>query len=318
MKKVISIIIALVIIIISSIISVYYYQIEKKRDIKIVLEIKENQLLSKSLENLDFSKKTYFKYYLKTQNNGKKIKAGYYQINNKYSIVELIKILEEGKSAIFKLTIPEGSDYKSVLKILSKNNLELEKEYEEVLKTIEFPYPTPNGNFEGYFYPETYFIPINYSKKQILNVILNEFLKKFPEKEYPEKDEFYKKLIMASILEREAMVKSEKKIMASVFYNRIKKGMTLSSDATVNYVYNYKKKRMYYKDLKIDSPYNTYIYKGLPPAPIASPDKNSIEAAYNPATTDFLFFVARGNGEHYFSKTYKEHLEFQRKNKVNQ
>lgn len=92
--------------------------------------------------------------------------------------------------------------------------------------------------------------------------------------------------------------------------------MTLSSDATVNYVYNYEKKRMYYKDLKIDSPYNTYMYKGLPPTPIASPDKNSVDAAYNPLDTDFLFFVATGNGEHYFSRTYKEHLEFQRKNKV--
>ncbi|MGL6064972.1 MAG: endolytic transglycosylase MltG [Fusobacteriaceae bacterium] len=318
MKKIITVILALTIIMICSIIYAYDYQIEKKRDIKIVLEIKKNQPLSKSLESLDFSKKIYFKYYLKTQNNGKKIKAGYYQINAKYSIVELIKMLEEGKSEIFKLTIPEGTDYKRVLKILSKNNLEVEKEYEEALKTIEFPYPTPNGNFEGYFYPETYFIPVNYSKRQTLNVILNEFLKKFPEKEYPDKEEFYKKLIMASILEREAMVKSEKRIMASVFYNRIKKGMTLSSDATVNYVYNYEKKRMYYKDLEIDSPYNTYMYKGLPPAPIASPDKNSVEAAYNPATTDFLFFVAIGNGAHYFSRTYKEHLEFQRKNKANQ
>ncbi len=316
MKKVITVILMLTIIIIGSIIYIYDYQIEKKRDIKIVLEIKKDQPLSKSLERLKFSKELYFKYYLKIQNNGKKIKAGYYQINGKYSIIELIKMLEEGKSEIFKLTIPEGYNYNKILKILSKNNLETQKEYEEALKTIDFPYPTPDGNFEGYFYPETYFIPVNYSKKQILNVILNEFLKKFPVEKYTDKEEFYKKLIMASILEREAMVKNEKPIMASVFYNRIKKGMTLSSDATVNYVYNYEKKRMYYKDLKIDSPYNTYMYKGLPPTPIASPDKNSVDAAYNPLDTDFLFFVATGNGEHYFSRTYKEHLEFQRKNKV--
>lgn len=223
MKKVITVILMLTIIIIGSIIYIYDYQIEKKRDIKIVLEIKKDQPLSKSLERLKFSKELYFKYYLKIQNNGKKIKAGYYQINGKYSIIELIKMLEEGKSEIFKLTIPEGYNYNKILKILSKNNLETQKEYEEALKTIDFPYPTPDGNFEGYFYPETYFIPVNYSKKQILNVILNEFLKKFPVEKYPDKEEFYKKLIMASILEREAMVKNEKPIMASVFYNRIKK-----------------------------------------------------------------------------------------------
>ena len=95
----------------------------------------------------------------------------------------------------------------------------------------------------------------------------------------------------------------------------MKKGMTLSSDATVNYLFDYSKRRIYYKDLEIDSPYNTYKYKGLPPAPIANPDIKSVEAAYNPAKTDYLFFVAKGDGYHYFSRTYKEHLEFQRNNR---
>ena len=145
--------------------------------------------------------------------------------------------------------------------------------------------------------------------------MLKEFLKKFPSEKYPDKEEFYQKLIMASILEREAMVKSEKTVMASVFYNRMKKGMTLSSDATVNFVFDYAKKRIYYKDLKVDSPYNTYKYKGLPPAPICNPAIDSVEAAYNPADTDYLFFVAKGDGSHFFSRTYREHLNFQRNNK---
>ena len=151
--------------------------------------------------------------------------------------------------------------------------------------------------------------------KEKLEVPLNYFLKMFPPEKYPNKEKFYKKLIMASILEREAMLKNEKPLMAGVFYNRLKKGMTLSSDATVNYIYNYKKKRMYYKDLEIDSPYNTYMYKGLPPAPISNPDKNSEDAAYNPTKTKYLFFVARGDGGHFFSRTYKEHLDFQNNNK---
>ena len=120
---------------------------------------------------------------------------------------------------------------------------------------------------------------------------------------------------MASIIEKEAVKADEKPVIASAFYNRMKKGMTLSSDATVNYLFNYSKRRIYYKDLEIDSPYNTYKNKGLPPAPIANPDIKSVEAAYNPADTDYLFFVAKGDGYHYFSRTYKEHLEFQRNNR---
>lgn len=93
--------------------------------------------------------------------------------------------------------------------------------------------------------------------------------------------------------------------------------MVLASDATVNYLYDYTKKRMYYKDLKIESPYNTYLNTGLPPGPIASPDKNSVDAAYNPEETEYLFFVARGDGYHHFTKTYKEHLDFQKENSKN-
>ena len=150
---------------------------------------------------------------------------------------------------------------------------------------------------------------------EIKKQTFKEFIKKFPPEKYPDKEEFYKKLIMASIIEREAVKEDEKPLIASAFYNRMKKGMTLSSDATVNYLYDYSKKRIYYKDLEIDSPYNTYKYKGLPPSPIANPDIKSVEAAYNPSDTKYLFFVAKGNGYHYFSKTYEEHLEFQRKNR---
>ena len=84
------------------------------------------------------------------------------------------------------------------------------------------------------------------------------------------------------------------------------------ADSTVNFVFNYEKKRIYYKDLKVDSPYNTYKNKGLPPAPICNPTVSSVEAAYHPADTEYLFFVTKGGGEHFFSKTYEEHLEFQK------
>lgn len=298
--------------------SYLYYRssIEEKHNYNQILEVHNDKPLLNSLRPLKFADTIPFKFFLKYEKNGGRgIKAGYYEIKGDYSIKDIVNLLESGKSMVIRITIPEGYSMKNILKILSKGNPKVEKEYEDELSKIEFPYPTPKGNFEGYLYPETYFIPVNYTKEQTLKTILGEFLKKFPPEEYPDREEFYKKLILASIIEREAVLAKEKRTISSVFHNRMKKGMTLSSDATVSYLYDYGKKRLYYKDLEIDSPYNTYKYKGLPPGPIASPDKNSIDAAFNPETTDYLFFVAKGDGGHYFSRTYKEHLDFQKNNK---
>lgn len=318
MKKNYYIILCILVLLILAVSGHVFYQINGKKEYNVSLTIEKDQALRKSLISLPNSKNFIFKLYLKFRDGGKGIKAGQYHIEGKYSLKEIIDILESGKGRIAKVTIPEGFSIKQIVEHLEKmghiNNYEF---YEELNKAAQsFPYPTPNGNFEGYLYPETYFLPEKYNEKMLVETMLKEFLKKFPSEKYPNKDEFYQKLIMASILEREAMLKSEKPIMASVFYNRMKKGMTLSSDATVNFVFDYKKRRIYYKDLDVESPYNTYKYKGLPPAPICNPAIDSILAAYNPAETDYLFFVARGDGGHFFSKTYKEHLNFQKNNKI--
>lgn len=316
MKKLIYLLIV-VIIIIGGGAGYIYHEINKPEKYAKVIEIKSDVPLKKSLSVLPISKNIIFKGYLKYRNEGKGIKAGYYELKGNLNMKELIDVLEEGKDKVFRLTIPEGYSVAEIAELLEKMGKIDKDKFYKTFNEIEFPYPTPNGNFEGYLYPETYYIPENYDERLILRTLLREFLKKFPPENYPNKEEFYQKLIMASILEREAKLDEEKPLMASVFYNRIGKGMKLASDATVNFVYNYKKKRMYYKDLEIDSPYNTYKYKGLPPAPISNPSVVSVEAAYNPAKTDYLFFVAKGDGGHFFSKTYREHLEFQRKNKEN-
>ena len=289
------------------------YQFVKKDKYNLVLEIDKDKPLKESLSVLPVSNNPFFKLYLKFRNDGKDIKAGNYELRGKFNMIELVSMLESGKSKVFKFTIIEGNTVKNVIDKLVANGKGNRENFEKAFKEIDFPYPTPDSNFEGYLYPETYFIPESYDEKSIINIFLKEFLKKFPVENYPDKDEFYQKLIMASILEREAAVESEKPIMASVFYNRIAKNMTLSADSTVNFVFNYEKKRIYYKDLEVDSPYNTYKNKGLPPGPICNPTVSSVEAAYHPADTEYLFFVTKGGGEHFFSKTYKEHLDFQKK-----
>ena len=288
------------------------YQFVKKDKYNLVLEIDKDKPLKESLSVLPVSDNPFFKLYLKFRNDGKDIKAGNYELRGKFNMIELVSMLESGKSKVFKFTIIEGNTVKNVIDKLVADGKGKRENFEKAFKEIDFSYPTPDGNFEGYLYPETYFIPESYDEKSIINIFLKEFLKKFPVESYPDKDEFYQKLIMASILEREAAVESEKPIMASVFYNRIAKNMTLSADSTVNFVFNYEKKRIYYKDLEVDSPYNTYKNKGLPPGPICNPTVSSVEAAYHPADTEYLFFVTKGEGEHFFSKTYKEHLDFQK------
>lgn len=281
-----------------------------------VVEIKKGQSISKALQELPVSNNFLFKIYLKFKNQGRNIKAGYYELHGKYSIISLVKVLETGKDKVYIFTIPEGYSLEQIVnKLEADKRIDKNKFYEELNNIKDFPYPTPNGNFEGYFYPETYSFPEYFKEKDIIKEILGEFLKKFPIEKYADKEDFYKKLIMASIIEKEAVKADEKPLIASAFYNRLEKNMTLSSDATVNYLFGYSKRRIYYKDLEIDSPYNTYKYKGLPPAPIANPDIKSVDAAFNPLKTDYLFFVAKGDGYHHFSETYKEHLEFQRNNK---
>jgi UPF0755 protein len=286
-----------------------------KKNYNQILEIDKKTSLKRSLKVLPVSENILFKIYLKIKNGGRSIKAGYYELQGEYSIKEIIDLLEEGRYKVLKITIPEGYSYEEVVNILEKKELIDREEFEKVLSKLEFPFLTPNGNFEGYFYPETYFIRSGADEKEIIDIMLGEFLNKFPPEVYPDKESFYQALVLASIIQREAQVTSEKKLISSVFHNRLEKNMRLASDATVNYLYGYSKKKMYYKDLELDSPYNTYKYTGLPPAPICNPDYLSVDAALHPLETEYLFFVAKGDGSHYFSKTYKEHMRFQKDNK---
>lgn len=244
---------------------------------------------------------------------GKKIKAGYYEISGQYNIPEVLEMLEEGRGQFQKITIIEGTPLTQIFEQLERAGLGKQERYQEILREKTFVYPTPNGNWEGYFYPETYNIPQNFKEEEIIDLFLKQFLKQFPEEKYPNKEEFYQKLILASLLEREAQLKEEKPIIASVIENRLAKGMRLEIDSTVNYLFHYEKKRIYYKDLEISSPYNTYRNLGLPPGPICSPTLDSMEAAYHPAQTEYYFFVTKGEGAHHFSKSYQEHMEFQKR-----
>lgn len=181
-----------------------------------------------------------------------------------------------------------------------------------------------NKKLEGYLFPETYFFEPDSTEEKVIQTLTNQFEKKFS-------DDFIKKakelkmskekiIILASIIEKEAKKDEERPLISSVFHNRIKKGWNLESCATVLYSLGRHKDFLTYKDTKVNSPFNTYIHHGLPPAPISNPGIASITAALYPAVSDDMFFVADGSGTHRFSKYVEEHIKnkkLKKKSKTN-
>ncbi|WP_374049765.1 endolytic transglycosylase MltG [Neobacillus sp. PS3-34] len=270
-----------------------------------------------------------FKLYVKL-NHEAGFMAGEYQLSPSMTVREIVKSLKTGKvfqKETVRVTIPEGKQLKEIALILSKaaNKPETDvfkrlndrnfiqsliKEYPDVLsqdilsKNVIYP-------LEGYLFPATY--PF-YKEKPTVDEMVKVMLDKTQIVIEAYKGQMKQKnlkphqlLTMASLIEEEATQKADRHKIASVFYNRIAKGMPLQTDPTVLYAQGKHKDRVFYKDLEVKSPYNTYKNSGLPPGPIANAGKMSIEAALNPEKTDFLYFLAASDGTVIFTKTLDEH-----------
>lgn len=281
------------------------------------ITINEGDNFYKVLGKLNIKNTLSIKLYVKFNKDSiKKIDTGNYTFNGKYSLKSVVATLHESSNSFVNITIPEGFTLKQIKERLSKNSVISEAEFDKALSEVQdFYYYTPNGNFDGYFFPDTYQFYKGEKGKTVINKFLKRFLEKFPPEKYPDKKYFYERLIVASIIEKEAGNKTEMSLVASVFQNRLDKNMRLQSCATVAYLFNYEKDYLYYKDLEIDSPYNTYKYKGLPPGPISNPGEESIKASLNPAKTNYFYFVLGSNGKHHFSNSYEEHMAVQNSEK---
>ena len=282
-----------------------------------MITIKSGDNFYKALEKLEIKSSLSIKLFVKfNAEKIKKLDTGSFSFNGKYSVNSIVKTLQESSSSYVSVTIPEGFTVKQIKERLVKNSVISEEDFDKTLSEVnDFYYYTPNGNFDGYFFPDTYQFYKGEDGKSVINKFLNRFLEKFPSEKYPDKKYFYSRLIMASIIEKEAGNKSEMSLVASVFQNRLDNNMRLQSCATVAYLFNYEKDYIYYKDLEIDSPYNTYRYKGLPPGPISNPGEESIKASLTPPKTNYFYFVLGNNGKHHFSKTYNEHMAVQNQEK---
>ncbi len=253
----------------------------------------------------------------------------------------LMEILSERplSNVGIRVTIPEGYNYLQIVNALSKENLVDKEEFNKVINTVKFDFQflkdlkRRENRLEGYLFPDTYeFDPKSgESEKEIILKMLRRFDEIFIPEYYNRAKELNMTIdeiiTLASIVEREAKVAEERPIIAGVFYNRLNSKNSslrkLQSCATVQYILYKKegkiKEVITIEDEDIDDPYNTYMYEGLPPGPICSPGRDSIEAVLYPEEHDYLYFVAKndGTGGHYFSRTFSEHLGAQLKSQLN-
>ena len=267
--------------------------------------------------------------YVKITGAGASIKAGNYTLDPKMSIVEVVDILTAGKVTPDekKITIIEGWTNKEISSYLEKRGVAENGEFDIALKqeyNFNFKDEALKFGYQGFLFPDTYHISKDGKSSELVQKMLDNFETKFTDQMLNDMVSRNLKLedivILASIIEKEVgrngnnlslddfeAMEEERKIVAGVFYNRLRIGMPLQSDATVNYVTGKNDRQATFDDIKVKSPYNTYVNVGLPPGPISNPGIESIKAAINPTETDYIYFLNKENGEAVFSKTLEEH-----------
>jgi len=254
-----------------------------------------------------------------------KMQAGDYRFSQSMTTDEIIEKLVAGEVEVntFTFTIPEGFEIRQIADRLAEMDLVDRDTFMALTTSGTFDYKFLDDpyNLEGFLFPDTYEMRVGASEEEIIHRMLMRFDEVFVEAYYGRVEELgmtmNELVTLASIVEREAQAKEEFALVASVFHNRINIDMMLQSCATVQYILGERKERLTYDDIATDSPFNTYINNGLPPAPIASPGKLALESALYPAETDYFYFVVKkgGNGTHVFSRTLDEHNRAKEENR---
>lgn len=243
----------------------------------------------------------------------KRIRAGFYVFSGKVTPFDVLLKLRLGKVLEYEVTVVEGDSLLEIGKKLADANLMLPETFSELAFSEAFlgELRIDSRSLEGYLYPQTYRFSKGTKPKTVLKIMVQKL-----REEYNEDLEKRAKqmgwsmtqvLTMASIIEKEAVIDSERPIISAVYHNRLKKGMPLQADPTAIYGVKSSRKRITREDLRRKTEYNTYVIQGLPPGPIASPGIKSIKAALAPAKVPYIYFVAKNDRSHYFSTTLSEH-----------
>jgi UPF0755 protein len=256
-----------------------------------------------------------FGLYASARGRDRDLKAGTYAFEPGTSWNGVLDALTRGKGLVHTVTIPEGFALTSIAPLLGKalsvpaDSVMAAASDTALRRRLDVPTPT----LEGYLFPDTYTFAEGTSPEEAVRMLVAQFERVWK----PEWDARLQELTMsrhdimtlASIIEKEARLAEERPVISAVYHNRLRIGMALQADPTVQYALGRHVDRVLYKDLEVDSRYNTYKHVGLPPGPIASPGAASIEAALYPAKVPYLFFVAHPDGHHEFRQTFSEHTE---------
>lgn len=279
--------------------------------------------VSLELENLGIiSDSRVFKFYGIYKKFDQSLKEGKYTLSSDLSVSEIYKILLEGKQNLISVTIPEGYTAVKIANLLESKGIVKKDDFLQAIKNKELLdlYNIPFDTAEGFLFPDTYSFEEEYPGLLVVESFIKNFYKNM-NKIYPSYNkltdkQLAEKVVLASIVEREYKSRSEVKTIASVFYNRLEKNMRLESCATIMYVLTEElgkehRGRLLFADLQIESDFNTYLKKGLPPSAISNPGYYALEAVFFPEKTDYIFFVVkdRSRGLHTFSNNYNDHEE---------
>ena len=296
----------------SSVITPQSFSISKAETIRSIAErLAQNKLIPSNL---------IFQFYVKIAGQAKNIKAGYYLLSAHTSIKNIVQIITDNHvSADGNFLIKEGDTLKEIENNLKQKEILLSSQSLNHWQikdfsadySASFQNVAPDNSLEGYLFPDSYHLPQGLSEKEIVDAFLNNFSNKTKDLNIP-----YKDLIMASILEKEVQTEIDKRMVADILWRRLKENIPLQVDATICYAQNqsFIDCQLTLEAFKIDSPYNTYLYKGLPPTPICNPGLESIKAALNPLPNQSWYYLTdRKTGKTIFSKTYEEHSQARRK-----
>ncbi|MDN5347221.1 MAG: hypothetical protein PWP65_785 [Clostridia bacterium] len=257
----------------------------------------------------------FFRLYVGWHNEDRDLKPGKYFLSPSMNINEIVAELKKGQPEFIQFTIPEGYTLKQIARLLAAKGLVTEEEFWRAA-SLDYPFyflaglPPGPQRLEGFLFPDTYRVTPGATAQEIISLLLKRFQEVYEEEIDNAQVDGLSTLeivTLASIVEREAKKDGERPLIAGVFLNRLRRGMRLESCATVEYLLDEPKPVLSRADLEIPSPYNTYIVEGLPPGPIASPGRASLRAVLNPSPTDYLYFVAKPDGTHAFSRTLDEH-----------
>jgi len=311
---------AVIPLILSAWFSFEFYSIPKVTPKKIFFVVEEGkgvQDIAQNLKEEGVIKKTWpFLLGYKIYFSSLSLKAGEYELSLPVSTKKILRILSEGKVYFHPVTIPEGLTRREIAQHLESLGISDEEDFLEACSRTELlgTYDIEAENLEGYLFPETYHFTRRTPAEKIISTLVSQFKSVFTEEWRKRAAEINmtprKVVILASLIEKETSIPEERKLVSAVFHTRLRIRMKLDCDPTIIYAMKEQgiyEGRLLKRHLKLNTPYNTYLRRGLPPGPICNPGQAALEAALYPSEEKYIYFVSKNDGSHIFSRTFKEH-----------